>query len=144
VTSPADNRRLVEHALHPNVLAEIAAELGTAWRNHAAECSGIAYADRQTGRTLALDLATPFRDLVFPDLSEEVATRLGAADLLVDFDPPLRGPFGADVTRLRIPHWLARGVGPNDAPEVLASDDDGACFRLGGRTYRYGQWVLGA
>ena len=142
VTIPADNRRLVEHALHPHVLDGIAAELGTAWRNHAAECSGITFADRQTGQTLALDLSTPFRDLHFPDIDEIVATRLGAKDLLVDFDPPLAGPFGDPVERLRIPRWMARGVTAEDEPALLTRDADGAHFRLATKTYAYGRWGL--
>jgi CRISPR-associated endonuclease/helicase Cas3 len=142
VTIPDDNRRLVEGALHPEVIGALAVELGTAWRNHAAACATLAFADASTGRTLSLDLSTEFRDLIFPDISEDVATRLGAKDLLVDFAEPLPGPFGEVVQRLRIPHWMARGIGPDDAPELLANDDKGARFRLGARSYTYGRWGL--
>ena len=141
-TIPADNRLLVEHALHPEVLDALAAELGTDWRNHAAASAGVAFADAQTGRTLALDLSQPFRDLHFPDMTETVATRLGAADLLVDFAQPLPGPFGRKVERLPIPHWMAHGIGEDDLPKVLPADGDEARFGLGSRTYRYGRWGL--
>ena len=141
-TIPADNRRLVEHALHPDVLAEIAAQLGTPWLNHAAACAGIAFADTQTGTDLSLDLSTEFRDLIFPDMTETVATRLGAKDMLVDFPEPLPGPFGETISRLRIPHWMAKGVTAKDEPEPLPSDADGAHFRLGERSYAYGRWGL--
>jgi CRISPR-associated endonuclease/helicase Cas3 len=142
VSIPADNRRLVERALHPDVLDGLAAELGTAWVNHANDRAGIDFADRGTARDLSLDLATPFRDLVFPDWAEKVAARLGALDLLVDFDPPLPGPFGEDVDRIAIPHWMARGVGPDDQPVLLGEHEEGRLFRLGERTYVYGRWGL--
>jgi CRISPR-associated endonuclease/helicase Cas3 len=142
VSIPADNRRLVEHALHPDMLGKIASALGTAWQNHAAECAGIVFADRQTGQTLALDLSKPFRDLVFPDMDETVATRLGARDLLVDFETPLPGPFGEAVTRLTIPRWMVGAIAPRDEPRSLGPSEDGEMFELGGRRYVYGRWGL--
>ena len=142
VSIPADNRHLVEHALHPEVIDALADALGTAWKNHHAACRTLAFADDRTGKDLSLDLSQDFRDLVFPDMSETVATRLGARDLLVDFPDPLPGLFGEEVTRLRIPHWMARGVAAEDMPEVLANDEAGAHFRLGARSYTYGRWGL--
>lgn len=59
IAIPADNRRLVEHALHPEVIDALAAELGTAWLNHAASRAGTAYADRGTAEDLSLDLSVP-------------------------------------------------------------------------------------
>lgn len=142
VTIPADNRRLVEHALHPDVLDGIAAELGTAWRNHLAACNGIAWAERGTARDLSLDLAVPFRDLVFPDAGESIATRLGEQALLVDFAWPFTGPFGEPVARVAIPHWMAGGITAEDMPEPLDEDDGGRRFSLGRRVYAYGRWGL--
>lgn len=142
IAIPADNRRLVEHALHPRVLEAIAAELGTAWQNHAAACAGIVHADRGTARDLSLDLSLSFRDMIFPDAAEAVATRLGARDLLVDLAPALNGPFGAPVDRITIPHWMARGVAPDSVPEPLERDGDGVRFRLGERRFGYGRWGL--
>ena len=134
--------QLVERALHPAVLEEIADELGTDWRNHEAERAGIAYADRTVARDVSLDLSTRFRDLIFPDNAEKVATRLGAQDLLVDFGAPFDGPFGDAVARLSIPQWMAGGVGRDEQPELLDRDDAGQRFRLGERRYVYGRWGL--
>ncbi len=142
VTIPADNRRLVEHALHPDVLAALALELGTAWRNHAANRAASDYGDRGTAEDLSLDLNADFRTLVFPDNAEKVATRLGEQQLLVDFETPLAGPFGEAVKRIAIPYWMAYDVGMDDKPEPTGSDAEGERFALGRRRYVYGRWGL--
>ena len=143
IAIPADNRRLVEHALHPEALDALAGKLGTAWLNHAAGRAGSAYADRGTAETLSLDLSVPFRELDFP-VDEAVSTRLGARDLLVNLDPAPIGPFGQPVARLTIPDWMARGVTPNDEPVAIGEDENGWRFRLGTRTYAYSRWGLAA
>ena len=141
VTIPADNRRMVENALHPDALAAIASELGAAWLNHAADCAGIEYAARGTAQDLSLDLSTPFRELSFPN-GGSIATRLGARDLLIDLAPPLDGPFARQVDRLTIPAWMAKGVGPDDQPTPPAPDEDGWRFKLGRHSFHYGRWGL--
>ena len=138
---PADNRRLVEGALHPEVRDRLTEALGTAWANHDASLMGIAHAERQMAADQSLDLATPFRDLTFPN-DEAIGTRLGARDLLVDFEPALPGPFGHAVHRLAIPHWMARGITAQDCPEPLGAQEDGEAFALGERRFLYGRWGL--
>ena len=61
-------------------------------------------------------------------------SRLGGRDLLIDLDPPLPGPFGRAVRRIRVPHWMAGGG------TIL--ERDGGMLRLGGRVLRYDQWGL--
>ena len=141
IAIPADNRRLVEHALHPDQLESVTEQLGTAWANHAADHAGITYADADTAVRQSLDLSTPFRDLIFPD-DEAVTTRLGARDLLVDFAPAFTGPFDAPVDRIAIPHWMAGGVTAADLAVLLEPDEAGQRFRLGEREYSYGRWGL--
>ena len=142
ITIPADNRRLVERALHPEVTGALAAQLGAAWQNHAAHNAAAVYADQDTVERLSLDLDTPFREIVFSKAEAAVSTRLGAADLLVDLGQPLPSPFGGPLTRIAIPHWMAGGIAP-DAPFVLlGSGPDGARFRLGERSFSYGRWGL--
>jgi CRISPR-associated endonuclease/helicase Cas3 len=142
VDIPAENRRLVERALHPEALAAIATQGGAAWANHAADRGGKAYADRDTAQALALDLATPFNALSFPDDGKAVTTRLGARDLLVDLPEAIAGPFGQTVDRFRIPAWMAGTVTPADQPTPAVHDGEGWRFRLGERDYRYDRWGL--
>ena len=141
VSIPADNRRLVERAFHPEMRDVLATELGTDWLNHDADIMGIAYAERGTAVAQAVDFSTEFRALVFP-VSELLRTRLGDKDLLVDFAPPFTGPFGQPVARLSIPHWMAQGIGSDDQPELLDETEEGQRLRLGPRAFTYGRWGL--
>ncbi|MEP9400811.1 CRISPR-associated helicase Cas3' [Sphingomonas sp. VNH70] len=138
IVIPRDNRRLVERALHPDVLSAIAAARGTPWINHRAEHSGKNVAERQTAGTVALDLTKPFTDLVFPADGEVLATRLGARDLLLDLAEPLTGPFGQAISRISVPEWMLRGVSANPAVERI----DDRSFAVGGKAFRYDNWGL--
>ena len=142
VSIPADNRRLVEEALHPEVLARIAADRDAAWQNHASARAGSVYADGATARGVSLDLSVPFREHLFPDGMDAVATRLGARDLIVDLDEPVVGPFGQLVRRLTIPHWMSGTIAADEAITGLATGPDGWQFGLGERRFGYGRWGL--
>jgi CRISPR-associated endonuclease/helicase Cas3 len=142
VAIPADNRRLVEQALHPEALAAITAGADAVWCNHAAEQDTAIVSDLRAAKAVSLDLSQAFCDLVFPDKAEAVATRLGARDLLVDLARPMPGPFGEAVTRISIPAWMAGTVTRDDQPTPPVEDGDDWCFRLGDRGYRYGRWGL--
>jgi len=142
ITIPADNRRLVEGALHPEVRAALAPTLGPAWRTHAANRATAAFADRETAGLRSLDLATPFSALAYSRGGEDASTRLGEQALLVDFDQPFTGPFDEAVHRIAIPAWMVSGTGFAGQPERLDDDGDGQRFRLGDRTYRYDRWGL--
>ena len=75
----------------------------------------------------------PFNDLTF-DEDDHLATRLGAADRLLMFDPPPTGPFAQPVTALRMPHRWS----PEDAePRNVAETTGGFGFELGGRRFVY-------
>ncbi|MCB1939646.1 MAG: hypothetical protein KDE64_10660, partial [Rhodocyclaceae bacterium] len=68
----------------------------------------------------------------------KLATRLGAADRVVTFDPPLPGPFGNLVRELPIRHHLLpAGLALEAEPEDVAPEPGGFVFRLGETHYRY-------
>ncbi|MDR6128574.1 CRISPR-associated endonuclease/helicase Cas3 [Sphingomonas sp. SORGH_AS802] len=138
IVLPRDNRRLVEGALHPEALAGVAREGGTAWINHAAERAGGTLAEGQAATRIALDLSQRFTTLVFGEAGEAAATRLGARDLLLDLETPLAGPFGRAITRIALPAWMVGRVAPGEAPVRL----DDHRFQLGERRYVYDQWGL--
>jgi len=142
VTIPADNRRLVEQALHPQALAAITANADAGWHNHATAQRGAILSDIEAAKRVSLDWSVPFSDLEFPDRVEAVATRLGARDLLIDLPVPLEGPFGEPVPRIGIPAWMAGDMSLNEQPSPAVRDGDGWRFRLGGRSFRYDRWGL--
>lgn len=135
---PRDNRELVERAIHPQARQQIEQELGAAWVKHGQDIDGETGAGRTIAHLQALPYDKPFEGLTFPDADQKVATRLGAADRLVEFDPPLCGPFGLDVRELAIRHHLLPPELPFDAaPEHIQPISGGFEFSLGARRYRY-------
>jgi CRISPR-associated endonuclease/helicase Cas3 len=139
-TIPADNRRLVEEGTHPQRLQELADELGGAWRKHWSDTYGTQSQHRSHAKALSLDFHEPFDGIRWPEAAERVATRLGAADLLLPLDGPMTSPFGPTLTHLKVPHWMAPGELPADAL-TLAVESDGR-LRLGDRRYTYDRYGL--
>lgn len=139
-TIPRDNRLLVEQATHPDALSAITQELGEAWVRFGIEFEGALAATNTVANLHALPFDRPFDDLHFPEDEGRIGSRLGAADRVVVFDPPLMGPFGQTVTQLAIRHHLLpRGLAPDaEVSQVLALPDSaGFTFELGAAGYRY-------
>ena len=133
---PADNRRLVESATHPEALQAIEA-LGDAWCIHAQQIEGDTGARRTSAKLGLLPLDTAFSELAFPD-DVKLATRLGAADRVVEFEPPLSGPFGKAIRELPIRHHLLpQGLAPDALPNSICTESGGFRFQLSNVHYRY-------
>jgi CRISPR-associated endonuclease/helicase Cas3 len=140
---PADNRKLVERATHPDCLRAIEEELGEAWSKLAQQLEGGKSAERVVARMHALDYSAPFADLTFPSDEERVATRLGAADRLARFDPSLSGPFGTQVHELTIRHhMLPEGLPLDAAPFDITHHEGGFAFSLGPARFSYGRFGI--
>ncbi len=133
---PADNRRLVESATHPEAVHALES-LGEAWATHGGQIDGDTGARRTSAKLGMLPLDTEFAELGFPG-DVKLATRLGAADRVVTFDPPLPGPFGNSVRELPIRHHLLpHGLALEAEPEDAVPEPGGFFFRLGDAHYRY-------
>ncbi|SAK77512.1 CRISPR-associated endonuclease/helicase Cas3 [Caballeronia catudaia] len=138
---PRDNRALVERATHPECLDAIADELGAAWKHLARQLDGGKSAERVVARLHALNYDASFEALAFPGDEERVATRLGAADRLIRFDPPMRGPFGFDVREIAIRHhMLPADLDLDVKPSDISLCDGGFEFSLGGARFTYGRF----
>lgn len=140
---PAENRLLVEQATHPESLSRLEDELGADWRCLGQDIDGMLGAGRSLGRLQALPFDQPFEAWDFPE-GEKIATRLGAADRLVEFPLPPDGPFGEPVRQLAIRHHqLPAGLDADALPsalEPLASG--GFAFSLGTARYCYQRYGL--
>lgn len=141
---PADNRRLVEGATHPEALAAIEAELGSAWVRHGQQALAEDLAKNTTAALGELPFEQWFDDpetgarLSFPGNDQRMTTRLGAADWVLNFDPPPMGPFKQPVRRLNLrPHLLPKGHSGEPVPEAILPLEEGFEFRVGLARYRY-------
>ena len=142
---PADNRLLVERATHTEALMEIENELGEDWKKLGQQVEGDTSAGRGVGNLHTLPYGDAFSDVTFPDSDQKIATRLGAADRLVTFDPPQPGPFQQDVRQLALRfHQLPKDLSPDALPADIAllSVGAGFTFSLGPARYRYDRFGL--
>jgi len=95
---------------------------GTGWHNLWTDRLGVTGADGQQARHALRRWSDRFPE-TWPQATEtRLASRLGAADRLLRFDPaaPPPGPFGAPVPALTVPDWLARKAVPR--PEAWPTD----------------------
>jgi len=142
VRIPEANRHLVEAATHPERLLAIQQALGEPWRQLGQRIEGDTGAQHVVARMHALDVDTPFGEQLFPD-DVKIATRLGAEDRLLHFDPALPGPFGAPLKTLPVRHFLLpSGLDPDAQPERIEHKDGVTEFTLGERRYRYSRLGL--
>jgi len=144
-TIPAENRVLVEDATHPDALLAITASLGDAWQKHGQNIDGDANARRMFAGLQAIDYDHEFETQGFPDDEQTIATRLGAADRAITFDPPMPGPFGQSVRQLALRFFQVPKGLPLDAPVSAVStltSEPGFEFSLGAARYRYSRLGL--
>lgn len=142
---PADNRWLVEHATHTEALQSIEKELGPDWVKLSQDIEGDTGARRVTGHLHTLPFDDAFGDVVFPDGDEKIATRLGATDRLVTFEPPQPGPFMQPVKQLALRHHqIPKGISPDALPVDISVLPGSAGFEfvLGKTRYRYSRFGL--
>ncbi len=143
VTIPADNRYLVEAATHPDRLRAIEQEGGEAWERLAQRVEGEDWAQKTVGHQSALELDKPFDEQQPFPKEVGIATRLGAKDRLLRFDPAIPGPFGAPLRALPVRSFLVpSGVDPDAEPTVVAHDNGTTEFTLGTYRYRYSRLGL--
>lgn len=142
---PADNRLLVEHATHTDALQVVEKALGADWQKLGQAIEGDTSARKGIGHLHTLPYDDAFGDVLFPDSDQKIATRLGAADRLVIFDPPQPGPFQQDVKQLALRHHqIPKGVSPDALPTniVVMPERAGFEFTLGAARYRYNRFGL--
>jgi CRISPR-associated endonuclease/helicase Cas3 len=142
VTIPDDNRPLVERATDGATLRSLARQRGGAWQAHWEELTGKKAAQNTAAVYAALDWNLPWDDVPWPELDEKIKTRLGLDDRLLDLPKPWTSPFGAVLTRIKIPGWMVPKNPPDGPAEISAASADRLELRWGERTYRYGRYGL--
>jgi len=142
---PVDNRLLVEKATHTEALQALEKELGADWQKLGQAIEGDTSARKGIGHLHTLPYDEAFSAALFPDSDQKIATRLGAADRLVVFDPPLPSPFRQEVKQLALRHHqVTEGVSPDALPTDIGvlANSAGFEFTLGKTRYRYNRFGL--
>lgn len=137
IETPTDNRRLVEQATHPDAWQMLPVE----WRVHAACVEGDVLAQVRAALTSTIE-DLPFGELHYAAPDERISTRLGAANLDLRLAHPMSYPFSTIVHSVGIPAHMAPRDG--QAPDSVDAEagEDGFCFGLGARRYRYTRFGL--
>lgn len=145
VTIPDANRELVEGATHPTTLAELRAELGSAWQAHGLVGTGKRLSERQLGGLNAVSWDRPFYEQLFPD-DRRTPTRLGLSDRQMALTRVAKSPFGAELRELSIPGFIAERLSLDDAPTAEVhpdpEDEHSLLFDVGGGSFRYSRFGL--
>ncbi len=144
-TIPSENRALVEHATHPEALLVIESSLGEEWLKVGQAIEGDTGARRGLASLHSIPYDEPFASTSFPESDQKIATRLGAADRLVEFEPPRPGPFGQEVKQISLRfHQVPAGLSPDAKPSHITALPDGKGFEfaLGAAHYRYSRLGL--
>lgn len=140
---PEMNRRLVEAGTHPCMLDDLAEELGGEWQDHGGRTFGVLAAEEQQARGHALDRRQPFDDeFQFPQLDEQVRTRLGEDGPRFELVSDAPGPFGTPVRTFNLPAHLFGGsenLPTNQELEgaQLVPDTEGGVLEVGVHAFRY-------
>ena len=117
---PAMNRQLVERATHPEVVQELAKNLGGRWVASEQEEVGTRAQEKQVARLNALDRRQPFDgDLVFPGADETIRTRLGEDACRIRLPESAKGPFGRPVRTFSLPAHFFGGEAGLPSREVV-------------------------
>lgn len=134
---PQDNRRLVEKATHPELLARLADMLKGNWRRHPEQRSGIKAAQEGAARHAFLNWGQRLEPLPQTKWDERITARLGVDDRRVDLPRRVIGPFGREITSLVVPgRWLP-GVPVDSEPSIGPALAGGLRLELGGREFVY-------
>lgn len=141
---PSMNRMLVEQATHGEALRALAEHLGGPWREQEQRTYGFAAAERGLAKGHALDRGAAFDErLAFPDLDEQVRTRLGDDGPRIELAESRPGPFGAPVRIFNLPaHLFTRNGGSLPSKEEIGAAHaeeapGGLILRVGERAFQY-------
>jgi len=137
---PADNRRLVEAAVHPESLALLETET-PAWQVHGQQVLGEHIMEGLQAERVFVPFEKCFGDFDFNDLDQHVVTRLGAGTLQLPLDRSVTSPFGQTLREITIPARLA----PQQPDEtVTVEGEEGGIIHLccADRHYTYSRHGL--
>ena len=136
VRVPQDNREFVERVTNPETLTVLAETLGTPWDAHWRYVQGVMLGEGMTASTVLLNWCESIQKNQYGK-DRVIFTRLGLNDRRVELPEPMLGPFGEQITELRLPGWMAGDLPEDVLPDRVVAIDGTIRFRLGEREYCY-------
>lgn len=128
ISLPRDNRVLVERATHPEALESVVQAKG--WQAFWSKREGGRIADTQQALRNALNMSLPMQDLEEFATDERLTTRLGGRNLLLPLPQGTSGAFGAPITTLRLPGWMASDAPPDPVLDIAEEEDRSLAMSL--------------
>lgn len=143
VEIPADNRSLVEAALHPERLAALHGE-DPRWEQHGMKVEGRGRAEARAAEYNVVSWQKPYDEQAFPSREDQrkVGTRLGGEDRVLELAPEQRSPFGARLRRIKLPEWMAKGLDPEVTQVEASVEGEELLLSAGEKRWRYSRWGL--
>jgi len=137
VTIPDDNRRLVEYALHSELVQKTADEFidDEKWRKHYENVRGREFAAAREGRRGGLSHKSSFENIKFAG-DEFIAARLGSMDRVFALGD-IFGPFGVYIGDLKVPNFLAHDIGENPEIQIFNQLKDRLLIRIDKTEFLY-------
>ncbi len=141
---PTDNRLLVEHGVHSEVLADIVREGGSKWQNHGIQIDGSTRGMARSAELNLVDWSLPYYDTAFPESGDQrISTRLGEGDRRVVIQEAPPGPFGKTVRELALrADWVAGVPSDVEFAERLEASGESIAFWFGHRRFVYDRFGL--
>ena len=140
-TIPDMNRLLVERATHPELLTDLAKELGGPWLVHEQKTFGLPAAEKNVARLHVFTRTELFDEqFIFPETDENIRTRLGEDGPRVTLPEPIPGPFGRPVQTFNLPaHMFRHGLPGRDHIEAARAEvmSDGLMLHVGDYRFHY-------
>jgi len=136
---PADNRRLVEAATHPQALAQLD-PCEPRWAKHGTAILGATLAKRDQARLVLMPWQVGFgsQKVCFPsgDLAVEIRTRLGDNDRRWELAEPVTSPFGHRFDAITLPARWCHDI-PGDTPMTTVRTPEGVQLLIGRQVFCY-------
>ncbi len=139
---PDDSRGLIERVLHPDRLRALAESRGGLWFDHWSRMWGIRMGQEGTADLNTVDWSKPLSQTRFNEPGEAIQTRLGTDSRRLPLPSNTPGVFGAAITEITVPGWMAEGIGEEPAVEAEAHSEGGLVIYADQRAYRYDRFGL--
>ena len=134
---PTFNRSYVEKTIPYKPLNELATILGTEWVKHFEYIFGKKCAECSIASHNVVNREEDYHKCTFSDNVKGISTRLGIHDHLVQFENPLKSPFGNSFNKLTLQGYLVPSSPLEIKPTNIRQGADSVFFNFGDKLFIY-------